>query len=81
MYEKPQYLTPDGYKRLARNPCRSGRNASLKSGIELDKNKKKEARVRPQPSAKVRRSAGKITLSEEGAKAIAQAIAGMMKNR
>jgi hypothetical protein len=28
MYEKPQYLTPDGYKRASKNPFKGGSNKS-----------------------------------------------------
>lgn len=28
MYEKPQYLTPDGYKRASKNPFKDGSNKS-----------------------------------------------------
>jgi len=70
MYEKPQYLTPDGYRRAAKNPLKSAGAGS---------------NTRPSLPA-VKSSAGKpgkpkkgIRISEETAKAIAMAIKGMLR--
>jgi hypothetical protein len=70
MYEKPQYLTPDGYRRAATNPFKSagaGNNArpflpAVKSGTGKPGMPKKG-----------------IQISEETAKAIAMAIKGMLR--
>lgn len=64
MYEKPQYLTPDGYKRSGKNPLRPSqlRNELAKRAPQKQKGK----------------TLGVKSLSPEAAKLIAEAIRAML---
>ncbi len=64
MYEKPQYLTPDGYRRAPQNP--------LKRKQLQEKNQNFSARQ------KKRKTLGVKKLSPEAAKLIADAIRVML---
>ncbi len=68
MYEKPQYLTGDGFKRLDKNPHKD-RSITYKLIP-------KKTSV---PAISAQRPQKGIHLSEEAAKAIAMAIKGMLK--
>jgi hypothetical protein len=71
MYEKPQYFTPDGFKRLSKNPC-----SDLTASQRLDLLKKKKlAALLMQPKNK-----GGITLSDEAAASIAKVLKGMLNS-
>jgi hypothetical protein len=76
MFEKPQYLTPEGYRRMAKNPV-SGKHRAANTALMLIRKKKTEflaqrAGTNPGPGKKP-------VLSEEAAKAIAMAISGMLR--
>jgi hypothetical protein len=70
MYEKPQYLTPDGFRRFAKNPLKSS-GAGSRAGPSLPA--VKSAAGKPGKPKKG------IQISEETAKAIAMAIKGMLR--
>jgi hypothetical protein len=65
MFEKPQYLTPDGYRRSAKNPLKKN---SVKKAIA-----KKKLLSAKKLTKNVQRG-----ISPEAAKLIAQAIKGML---
>jgi hypothetical protein len=68
MYEKPQYLTKNGYKRLNKNPCKNGVLPVNKTAMDgLSQIKRKIP------------SKGK-GISDEAAKMIAIAFKGMLKD-
>ncbi len=70
MYEKPQYLTPDGYRRSSKNPYKrkSVKKAPLKKGPIANK-----ILTRKHFQHQAQRG-----ISKEAAKLIAQAIKGML---
>jgi hypothetical protein len=63
MFEKPQYLTPEGYRRMAKNPVIRKKKTEFLA---------QRAGTNPGPGKKP-------VLSEEAAKAIAMAISGMLR--
>ena len=65
MFEKPQYLTPDGFRRSSKNPLKKKRVKKVVS-------KKKLLSTRNLPKS-VQKG-----ISPEAAKLIAQAIKGML---
>jgi len=65
MFEKPQYLTPDGYRRSAKNPFKK-------------KNVKKAIAKKKLLSARNLTKNTQKGISPEAAKLIAQAIKGML---
>jgi hypothetical protein len=67
MYEKPQYLTKDGYKRLDKNPHKD--NAPT---FKLIPRKKTPAQLQIQKKG--------IKISDQTAKMIAMALKGMLKD-
>ena len=73
MYEKPQYLTPDGFKRRGSNP--------FKGGSDNNAEKKREA-VKKQLSKwpPLKKPKGPV-ISDEAAKLIAEAIKGMLHSK
>jgi hypothetical protein len=75
MYEKPQYLTPDGYRRRPKNPFTGKDGTSAQTALQLLRDKKKELLTRRVAGARP-----KMTLSDEAARLIAQAISGMLKS-
>ena len=75
MYEKPQYLTPDGYRRMKSNPYTSGKQPAKLSPYQQLQQKKKELRAR-KPLAK--KASPKI--SEQTARLIAEAIKNMLNS-
>lgn len=79
MYEKPQYLTPDGYKRLAKNPFKGGLTAPLRFSENRVGAKRGKSPLENYsstfPAIKKRRG-----ISDEAAKAIAAAIKGMLNS-
>jgi hypothetical protein len=78
MYEKPQYLTPDGYRRSAKNPLKSGNSLNPNTALALIRKKKMELLVKKSiPSTGG--SGKKLVLSDEAAKVIAAAISGLLK--
>ena len=72
MYEKPQYLTPDGYKRAASNPLK-GRARPVAPA----KKPVVGGAAGAAPLVNLRKGKG---LSPEAAKAVAQAISAMLKS-
>jgi hypothetical protein len=97
MYEKPQYLTPDGYRRAKKNPFKSG--LPLKEAAErlAKKNVPQKNMLAPQESSSpqtvkphvanfLRKKDQKSGLkpqgmSEEAAKLIAAAISNLLKSK
>jgi hypothetical protein len=75
MYEKPQYLTPDGFRRTSKNPFAGRDVSSAQTALQLLRDKKKEMLARRVAGARP-----KMTLSDEAARLIAQAISGMLKS-
>jgi hypothetical protein len=72
MYEKPQYLTPDGLKRLSKNPY-----SSLSSAQRLELLKKKRRDIVLAQSIK---KEGGIVISDKAAALIAKALKGMLNS-
>ncbi len=68
MYEKPQYLTKDGFKRLAKNP----------HGDDVPKFKPVPGK---KSVVKTRLSGKGIKISDKTAKMIAMALKEMLKDR
>ncbi|HMA64676.1 MAG: hypothetical protein ACM31E_08380 [Fibrobacterota bacterium] len=97
MYEKPQYLTPDGYRRAKKNPFKSG--LPLKEAAErlakkntLQKNEQSQPQslspqpVKPHVANFLRKKDGKDgikrpAMSEEAAQLIAAAISNLLKSK
>jgi len=73
MFEKPQYFTPDGFKRLAKNPYKDPREQA-----RLDALKKKNA-ILPAGARMLKKAPG-VTISDEAAKLIAGVLKGMLNN-
>ena len=71
MFEKPQYLTPGGYKRKSENP---NKKKILKKN-PLEKNSASQKNIL---SAKHFQKNAQRGISKEAAKLIAQAIKGML---
>jgi hypothetical protein len=78
MYEKPQYLTPDGYRRMSKNPLKAGTSLNPNTALTLIRKKKMELLAK-KGGTQTSGSGKKLVLSEEAAKAIAAAISGMLK--
>lgn len=78
MYEKPQYLTPDGFRRKSKNPFKTGENLNPNTALTLIRKKKMELLAK-KSAFSTAGSGTKLALSEEAAKAIAAAISGMLK--
>lgn len=71
MYEKPQYLTPDGYRRKSKNPYK-------KKVIKKVPATKKALSHQKILSTKHFQNQGQKGISKEAAKLIAQAIKGLL---
>ncbi len=71
MYEKPQYLTPDGYKRKTKNP---NKKKTVKKTLTTKKGLPADTILTP---GKIKNQAQK-GISKEAAKLIAEAIKGML---
>ncbi len=69
MYEKPQYLTPDGFRRSEKNPLKKTVKKALpqKSGARGDALSLRALQKNPQKG-----------ISKEAAQLIAKAIKGML---
>lgn len=69
MFEKPQYLTPGGYRRSKRNPIHSPahKKALIQKGLS--------STLLPP----LRSNNGQFTISKEAAKLIALTIKGMLR--
>jgi hypothetical protein len=78
MYEKPQYLTPDGFRRRSKNPFKPGDGFDPNTALTLVRKKKMELLARRGISS-TSITGKKPVLSEEAAKSIAAAISGMLK--
>ncbi|MBN1129796.1 MAG: hypothetical protein JXA71_12455 [Chitinispirillaceae bacterium] len=76
MYENPQYLTPDGYRRMSKNPVKP---VARDPNTALALIRKKKSDLLPKRSFSESPSGKKPVLSEEAAKAIAAAISGMLR--
>ncbi len=68
MYEKPQYLTKDGYKRLDKNPYKSG---SVPAAGKAKKIREIQAKIPYKGKG----------ISEEAAKLIAGVLKEMLKEK
>lgn len=97
MYEKPQYLTPDGYRRAKKNPFKSG--LPLKEAAErlakqnaLQKNAQaQQEALPPQPikphvanflrKKEQKNGPSRQVMSEEAARLIAAAISNLLKSK
>ena len=78
MYEKPQYLTPDGFRRSSKNPLKADTGFNPNTALSLIRKKKMELLAKKSiPSTGG--SGKKLVLSEEAAKAIAAAISVMLR--
>jgi|WetSurMetagenome_2_1015567.scaffolds.fasta_scaffold78101_2 hypothetical protein len=73
MYEKPQYFTPEGFKRLPKNPYSS---KAMAEHLELLRKKKRAMMTQ----LTVKKKPG-ITLSDEAAAAIAKVLSTMLHSR
>ncbi len=71
MYEKPQYLTPDGYRRKKKNPDK-------KKPVKKALTTKKRLPAEQILSKKKLKNQGQKGISKEAAKLIAEAIKGML---
>jgi hypothetical protein len=71
MYEKPQYLTKDGYKRLGKNPNKDGAHP-----LVLKKTKAQTVR-----EIQMRIPYKGKGISEQAAKLIAMALKDMLKDK
>ena len=76
MYEKPQYLTPNGYRRKSKNPYKK---KSVKKLVRRASSEKNSLPSKKMLSAKQFQRNAQRGISEEAAKLIAQAIKGMLK--
>jgi predicted DNA-binding transcriptional regulator YafY len=76
MYEKPQYLTPDGYRRSPKNPFTEKDKSAAANALQLLRERKRELLA-----ASTAKTRPKLALSEEAAKLIAQAISGMLRSK
>jgi hypothetical protein len=73
MYEKPQYFTPDGFKRLSKNPY-----SEMSELRRLKLLKKKWRFALMQRSLKKKYGA---TISDEAAACLAHVLKGMLNSR
>ena len=80
MYEKPQYLTPDGFRRSSKNPLKADASFNPNTALTLIR-KKKMALLAKKNAYTAAGSGKKPVLSEEAAKAIAAAISGMLRKK
>jgi len=74
MYEKPQYFTPDGFKRLSKNPYK---DPELQRQLVVMAKRKA---VLSADGKTLRKTPG-VTISDEAAKLIAGVLKGMLNNR
>lgn len=72
MFEKPQYLTPGGYRRKSKNPNKK----KILKKVSIAKNRASQNKIL---SAKQFQKNAQRGISEEAAKLIAQAIKGMLR--
>ncbi|MBD3343703.1 MAG: hypothetical protein GF401_01420 [Chitinivibrionales bacterium] len=70
MYEKPQYLTPGGYKRMSKNPYKKD-----------EQNSQANKKALPSKNLPVQNRRPKRTIDEKTAKLIAEAIKTMMHSK
>jgi hypothetical protein len=97
MYEKPQYLTPDGYRRAKKNPFKSGlplkeaaERLAKKNALQKNAQAQQEA-LSPQPikphvanflrKKDQKNGTPKQVMSEEAARLIAAAISNLLKSK
>lgn len=76
MYEKPQYLTPSGYRRSMKNP--NAKKGTRKT-IQHNPIEQNSTASRKMLSAKQFQRNAQRGISKEAAKLIAQALKGMLK--
>lgn len=93
MYEKPQYFTPNGLQRYAKNPFKGKNNQILQQKSAATGDRAPTPRSPVQPAAEQTRKGTdnrlratrllkprpKQPLSEESARLIAQALKGLLK--
>lgn len=73
MYEKPQYLTPDGYRRSSSNPLNS-KKLALKASLDNIEAQRKLLLARKTINKKP-------GISDEAAKLIAEALKSMLHQK
>jgi hypothetical protein len=86
MFEKPQYLTPDGYKRSARNPLNKGQ---LRDSVKSGSDRQPATSAKPQsplpflPDPRKALTVGKKkqVISDKAARLIAMAIKDMLRQK
>jgi hypothetical protein len=76
MYEKPQYITPDGYRRSSKNPYKK---KVVKKAVRKTPAGKNSQLSRKMLSVKQFQKDAQRGISKEAAKLIAQALKGMLK--
>ncbi len=97
MYEKPQYLTPDGYRRAKKNPFKSGlplkeaaerlaKKNALQKNAQVQPDDVSPRTVNPHVASFLRKKDLKNgikrqVMSEEAAKLIAAAISNLLKSK
>jgi hypothetical protein len=97
MYEKPQYLTPDGYRRAKKNPFKSGlplKEAAEKLAKQNALQKNAPAQQETLPSQPIKPHVANFlrkkdqkngpprqAMSEEAARLIAAAISNLLKSK
>ena len=81
MFEKPQYLTPGGYKRLSQNPYKKQLQALNETPVKSPTAslQKKPPIVQRQRLLEPRKKQPQFELSDKAAMLIAQALKGMLK--
>jgi len=95
VYEKPQYPTPNGYRRMSENPCRKGsksreiadflaRNGHLRESIPAKQEQKSHSSFKPgiNPNvARILKCREKPGISDEAAKLIAASIKSLLQSK
>jgi hypothetical protein len=81
MFEKPQYLTPGGYKRLSQNPYKKQLQALNDAPVKSPTTslQKKPPIAQRQRLLEPRKKQPQFELSDKAAMLIAQALKGMLK--
>lgn len=78
MYETPQYLTPGGYKRLAKNPYRKKLD-EMQAKLVDDPAVAKKKKLLGSRLLGTQNKRQQFELSDKAAMLIAQALKGMLK--
>jgi len=78
MYETPQYLTPGGFRRSAKNPYRK-KLEEIKEQSGRKTGPHREGLLLPALPLPARKKPAQFELSDKAAAIIAQALKGMLK--